>query len=999
MIKGSFGADILTAWNIDLEKNKGRLMLSDRVMIQKDSTDTVSVSNEIAYDNSAKTTSNNLSFTVGAGANRVLLVFTISLSDTVTAVSYGGQSLSVVKKTTFPGSGRDGMTCWILVNPPSGANTVALTGTFVAYVPISYSGALQTGQPDASAVNNQDTSSTSITGTLTTINNNCWAVIGEVDSSGGESAGAGTTQRQVDTGIAYFVGDSNTFINPAGSKSLVVGYNSGTKNTAIIVSIAPAIVPVALGFDVPLCFVYFNADARTWVLTDNKLLKTNTSGSVPAYDFITDPLSNSITDGLDMLTYTLPTGVSRLLVSRESFIAKLDASDISGSGWETTWMSVNGGPMAQLSNLIIIGAQNTISTIDNNDILVSGRLIFDAAYFCNLLYSAGDLVWIGWISISSKNISYPEGNFEAITYEKGAISYWDGGNEVINETYFLESAPLSGFIVNGVPYFILQNGQIMVYSSNGFVEVQEFPNFEEGINLGHLSIKRHGCVVNGTLVYINITAPLYSKRMRSGIWVFDTISKNLYPYGGIGQYKLSATIGINVIGSSNVTGSGVTISLTPTVTNAYGILFATNDTGSTRNLSTSTTLTIARQGNGTHFWFGDTNNAAVSAGAHSLSASAFGSTDINAVGLFLIPTFGATALYDNSDSTGDLSGTPTGGTLSFTIGAALNRIALVAAIAGGTNADTASQPTITLNGVNMTLYNSYPSVNNAGVIYLFYMYNPPTGTQNVVWAQGSTKSTHFCVTAVTYSGISSLGPDQDFGQQISSESGGLFLTKDIQNRLLIGSNIFTAYSGTVKSVIATLKNSINSRGYFVTPLIQTQDIEEYWYNMWVKFPAFYNAGNMIIGKWRVQPELLDQYFNPVQAIVTWTSINTFTGVLPVGISIGNEVEIMAGDNSGCVFHIQTLSTIPDGTTVITVTVDENASYLSSSASLARFDNWNKITGTDIKMSQSGQSLGLAGGNSVTSQSPYVQFKIELRGLNVGLDQLTTDEKVQIPTNL
>ena len=763
-------------------------------------------------------------------------------------------------------------------------------------------------------------------------------------------------------------------------------------------------------FDVPLAFTLVNVDGlRTWCLCDNMILKTKT-GSSFSYDFIKDTYANSPTGGSDMLSYRSVADADRILVAQGNdftnyaYIAMLDTTGAVGSGWNATWKNVTNQAfsLAKLSNLIIVGCGGSIATIDNNDIVVPNRLSFEPRYTCYLLYAASDVVWMGWASSYARQAYYPEGTLiGGYFFQKGAISYWDGGNEVMNETYFIDSAPLSGFVVNNNPYFILQNGQIVVYSSLGFVEVQAFPNLEEGIPLSFQSVQKNSCTVDGTLVYINITAPLYSKRMRSGIWVFDTVTKNLYPYAGIGQNKqitVSSFFFFNVSASQNSSATNVSIPVTTTLNGTFGVLFATNDISSSNTLiCNSSSTSIARQGNSSHFLCAD-NNKSAAAGSVLITTAVSGSSNINAGAFWLVPAYGQNVAYNTSVSSGDFSGTPSAVTVSLTPSSGSNQVLLIAVMGGGTNSGSFYISALTVNGVAITNTTLFSTSNSAGRIYIFFLYNPPPGTLIISCTQGVVAASDLCVTAIVYNGVAST-PDQDFGQQIGAGSGALFLTKDMNNRLLIGSNIYTAYGGTTKNVIATLTVAANARGYFVTPLIQTPDIEGYWYNMWLKYMKFYNPGNLIVGKWRVQPELLNQYFHPLQATITWVSLTTFTAVLPVGITIGNEVEIMNGDNSGCTFHIKSMSSPADGVTTITVTLDENASYLSSSTALARFDNWNKISGTDIIPSQSGQSSALQGGNSVTSQSPYVQFKIELRGYNMGIDQLSTDEKTQTSPNL
>jgi len=193
----------------------------------------------IAYQNSDKFTSNNGSFDVGNGANRVLFVFAKSLADTVTNITYDSVALTKITATTYPGTGRSGLAVWYLVAPTANTNTITLTGVFEDYIAISYRFAKQTGVPDSSHVDTASSVDT-ITGTTTSVLDNCWTLIGETSSgTDTQTAGTGTTQRQKDDSRSWFVGDSNGPIYPAGSTSLVVDF-SGTVTaiTSIIVSFA-----------------------------------------------------------------------------------------------------------------------------------------------------------------------------------------------------------------------------------------------------------------------------------------------------------------------------------------------------------------------------------------------------------------------------------------------------------------------------------------------------------------------------------------------------------------------------------------------------------------------------------------------------------------------------------------------------------------------------------------------------------------------------------------
>lgn len=102
---------------------------------------------------------------------------------------------------------------------------------------IFYSGASQSGQPDAS--NTANGTGTSITQTVTTISDNAWTACCTLADVGGLAASTGSTLRDAIQNGAWGIFDSNTAKTPAGSTSMVQTMNSGNR-AGIIVSFSPA---------------------------------------------------------------------------------------------------------------------------------------------------------------------------------------------------------------------------------------------------------------------------------------------------------------------------------------------------------------------------------------------------------------------------------------------------------------------------------------------------------------------------------------------------------------------------------------------------------------------------------------------------------------------------------------------------------------------------------------------------------------------------------------
>ncbi len=177
------------------------------------------------------------------GSNLILFVaisvLTVGVDD-LTTVTYNSVAMTQVgKKNTNAGGDNRWVYLYYLVNPSTGANNIVISSTSSTQTTsnaVSYTGAKQTGVPDASATNST-TGSTSLTGTVTSIADNCWTV-GAIRGSGGAlSASGGTTIRGT---ISSFnkICDSNGAITPAGSTSLGYTCTSGD-NAIVIASFAP----------------------------------------------------------------------------------------------------------------------------------------------------------------------------------------------------------------------------------------------------------------------------------------------------------------------------------------------------------------------------------------------------------------------------------------------------------------------------------------------------------------------------------------------------------------------------------------------------------------------------------------------------------------------------------------------------------------------------------------------------------------------------------------
>lgn len=209
----------------------------------------------IAFDASAKATAVTATSVTWShtctGDNRILFVAVgVPTADTITGVTYNSVAMTLIDKKQM-GADRF-FYLWYLVAPATGANNIVATSSnsqILRAASASYTGASQTGVPDASTTNNVE-GTLSITTSVTTVADNSWLVM-VARNSGAEdiTAGASTTLRTLidpDTSEAIF--DSNAAKTPAGSHSLVATKTATNRDwITVMASFAPPAPPVVAG--------------------------------------------------------------------------------------------------------------------------------------------------------------------------------------------------------------------------------------------------------------------------------------------------------------------------------------------------------------------------------------------------------------------------------------------------------------------------------------------------------------------------------------------------------------------------------------------------------------------------------------------------------------------------------------------------------------------------------------------------------------------------------
>ena len=172
---------------------------------------------------------------------------------------------------------------------------------------------------------------------------------------------------------------------------------------------------------------------------------------------------------------------------------------------------------------------------------------------------------------------------------------------------------------------------------------------------------------------------------------------------------------------------------------------------------------------------------------------------------------------------------------------------------------------------------------------------------------------------------------------------------------LAGVSYYTTATVTTSGIFYdNAQDTKQKAGYLVTPKIFSQNIEDSWDKLVVRFRRFLNSTDKIVVKYRTEDDAF------TEATITYASTTTFTSSV-TGYAVGDEVEIVQGVGAGRTAHITDIT----GTTF---TVDETITGATTQTAKARFQTWKKIASYN---SQSDEYQNFP----VPEGSNWVQFKI------------------------
>ena len=206
----------------------------------------------------------------------------------------------------------------------------------------------------------------------------------------------------------------------------------------------------------------------------------------------------------------------------------------------------------------------------------------------------------------------------------------------------------------------------------------------------------------------------------------------------------------------------------------------------------------------------------------------------------------------------------------------------------------------------------------------------------------------------------------DYGSPTIVAGGALMTTDKLHGNMLIGCSLYINAATTLQHEILTIKNletdTSAKLGYFITPKISTQSVQENWQKAWLVIKQFLSANSKVKVKWRIVDRQI-LFGSNDYSTCTWSDADTFTTAESwVNASAGDEVEIMTGEGSGLSATISGII----GTNVVDIA--ESVSGASGTL-FARVGNWTDC-GTDINIQ--GQEFFKI---PLAQNSTYIQFKV------------------------
>lgn len=265
-------------------------------------------------------------------------------------------------------------------------------------------------------------------------------------------------------------------------------------------------------------------------------------------------------------------------------------------------------------------------------------------------------------------------------------------------------------------------------------------------------------------------------------------------------------------------------------------------------------------------------------------------------------------------------------------------------------------------------------------------------------------------TAIDITGVGGINNDyfiyktNDYGWTIYGNRSSIAVLNNLLYDDTVASRIaFTAELGAKQAVATDVTvfggttPYLPNRGYFITPKIESVNVEDSWQKLYLKFRPL-RVDEKIILKYKSEttnefPFSSIQYAETVNWVADWTDTDTFTTIADLSsVVAGDEIEIIAGVGSGHIAHVSSIS-VNAGT--YTVNLDEAFPFaVSGDEFYFIVDKWIYMDTIDVNSSTNAKGYFES---PIAKNSTSLQFKIELRGIDVTINELQIINKTDRPS--
>lgn len=195
-----------------------------------------------------------------------------------------------------------------------------------------------------------------------------------------------------------------------------------------------------------------------------------------------------------------------------------------------------------------------------------------------------------------------------------------------------------------------------------------------------------------------------------------------------------------------------------------------------------------------------------------------------------------------------------------------------------------------------------------------------------------------------------------------------------------------------KGVLNVLSPLVPNRGYFITPKLNSPADEENYNSVSLKFRPLKTGESIVVKYKTIDKEGVPFHsFRETTYVTgkygTWVTTSQFTTTLDMtNAAVGDEIEVIAGVGAGFTAHITALTNNSG-----TWTVDLDEAFIFAVASNTMYfscDNFQKL----LEVTSTNQTSENKTEISLNKNSKFAQFKVELRGVDVAIEEFKVNNQ-------